>query len=108
MLYNVFMARRPKQARFQSIARMLKEMGWTYKRIGDLLGVSRQRAQQLIAPTEQERQGYLATYPRSCRICAKEKGKLDYHHLDYVQREIILLCASCHKIIYAVEKEYIF
>lgn len=76
------------------VVRRLKLSGLTYKEIGDKLGFSRQRAQQLISikrPTENER----------CEQCGSTPTILHCHHLNYETDEFVLVCISCHRKLHA-------
>jgi predicted transcriptional regulator len=74
----------------------LKQLGASYKQIAKELGVSRQRVQQLISPSEND-----ATKIRSngiCEECGKKTTQLHIHHISYwPEQKTKNLCASCHR-----------
>lgn len=72
-------------------ARMMKANGKTYLEIGMELGVSRQRAQQLLRVRP-------ATRDTRCLRCGCHPGtgRIHYHHLDYKHDVVVPLCISCH------------
>lgn len=71
-------------------ARLLKVSGMTYAEIGTALGVTRQRAQQLLRITIPE------DYERKCQRCGTTAGRLSAHHTDYATDAWELLCLKCH------------
>lgn len=89
----------------------LRGKGLTYKAIGKLYGMSRQRAHQLIkgytrpskAPDNYLNLIRKAIFERddnTCQLC-RAKEKLLIHHIDLDDRNnntdnLIVLCASCH------------
>ena len=82
----------------RNIARGLKARGLTYQEIGNLLEVSRQRAQQLVTFTRKEAEQVKVKHNSECYFCHKRDGKLEFHHVTYTKNaRVILLCASCHK-----------
>lgn len=87
---------RIKPAIAKAMARQFKQRGYTYRQIGDSMGVSRQRAQQLLAPTPDERKELLARANGRCERCGKESPTLHGHHKDYLGMPDEMLCPSCH------------
>lgn len=81
----------------REIFRTMKSNGMTYAQIGESMGISRQRVQQLISPTEKEREQIIQENGRRCHKCGKSKGKLEIHHTDYLKGDTIYLCLSCHR-----------
>ena len=67
----------------------MKVAGYTYKQIGESLGVSRQRAQQYLRIIGHPTNG-------SCESCGKISAIIHCHHDDYRTNEFRLLCVSCH------------
>lgn len=80
----------------QDLVNSLKAEGKTYKEISKILGVSRQRVQQLITP-DREREKIIEENNQQCAICGKKNVRLDVHHRNYLTNDAILLCISCHR-----------
>lgn len=78
-------------------ARQLKASGKTYAEVGSIMGVSRQRAQQLVSPALLELRNLRQAAGEKCANCGATDCKLDLHHDDYNGAPTRLLCASCHK-----------
>jgi orotate phosphoribosyltransferase-like protein len=82
------------------LARQLKTNGATYQEIGEQLGVSRQRAQQLVRLGDKERERFLSTNP-TCHFCRTTSNgrKLDVAHITYESgnTRMIPLCIECHR-----------
>ena len=87
-------------------AKRLRREGLSYAAIGEQLGISRQRAHQLInerrayeftPPTEEERRALLDRQGGVCAICGKQnRGRLFVDH-DHATGEIRgLLCLRCN------------
>ena len=58
----------------KTLAKRLRKRHWTYQRIGDKLGVSRQRAHQLvndIKPSKATKRHYEATHPEQVKASSK-------------------------------------
>lgn len=89
--------REQKKATRVTIIREMKASGKTYAQIGKQMGVSRQRIQQLIAFSREEREELMARAGKKCEDCGTPYGKLDTHHTDYIKNEGIVLCVPCHK-----------
>ena len=69
----------------------------TYQQIGETLGISRQRVQQLIAPSNIEREQIIAEAEGKCQKCGIYVGKAGHiHHVDYEGNITEYLCNSCH------------
>lgn len=81
----------------REIARQLMAEGKTYKQAGEILGVSRQRVQQLVRPTDNLRKMIIEKSGNKCSFCGKEGGRLHIHHPDYLDNEAVVLCKSCHR-----------
>lgn len=84
------------QSSKREAARLLKRAGKTYAEVGEVMGISRQRAQQLVSPTSQERSELFADIT-VCEDCGKESETLDAHHDNYDSAPSRLLCKSCHR-----------
>lgn len=81
----------------------LRRAGLTYSQIGQRFGVSRQRIQQLIAPSDSIRRYVVSKYEERCRKCGLLVGSRgDVHHAlsqcdTYNNISVLeLLCRSCH------------
>lgn len=71
--------------------------------LGRLLGVSKQRADQLLHP-EKERARRLVRKnqkkPKACQVCGKICEDLEGHHYDYSKPDcVIWTCTKCHAIL---------
>jgi hypothetical protein len=91
-----FTSRRRRQAR------KMKADGSSYSEIGEALGITRQRAQQIVAPTPGERKRFLSIH-HSCHFCGSSEGdptgrELAAAHVVYRtgQIRVVALCVSCH------------
>lgn len=80
------------------LALRLKQEGFTYADIGRHLGISRQRAQQLVSPPKSERSRAIERAEGRCQACGERASKLDFHHSDYKRGADAILCPSCHRI----------
>lgn len=78
-------------------ARILKQAGMTYEEIGQALGISRQRAQQLVRPTPRVMEELRSKKGNACANCGATDVKLDLHHSKYDSGPDALLCVPCHK-----------
>jgi len=77
-------------------------MGLSYEQIGESLGISRQRVQQLVSPPAAVRELIVKRAKGKCQKCGIFVGKSghihhigaeeDYNDIDNLQ----LLCLSCH------------
>ena len=86
----------------------LRDAGFRFREIGEYLGASRQRAEQLYR-YEQYRaraaitnaiQSGLIVRPAICSRCAAT-GRIEGHHPDYTEPyEVEWLCTACHSIIH--------
>lgn len=85
----------------------MRLLGRTYADIGVALGVSRQRAQQLLSPPGDVRRAVLARAHGACQRCgiALEISRAHVHHTkatgldpdDYNDLpNLVALCTSCH------------
>lgn len=88
-------------------ARAMKQSGMTYAQIGAKLGVSRQRAQQLVAPAAKRLREIRDALGNKCQSCGKRAKQLHCHHSDYSAEPDKLLCPSCHRLIECDEREKI-
>ena len=79
--------------------------------LGKILGVSRQRAEQLLHPQKQEarKRVYVAlkagklTRPGNCVRCEQVGDRLEAHHWDYrYPFDVRWLCIPCHKYIHTL------
>ena len=109
---GVLERRRLTEKTRRQVLRMKKE-GQSYREIGDLFGFSRQRAQQLIAPTEEERKKVMEKYNGECFFCSAQRcGNGHRLHLHHIYREesdtmtMVPLCDSCHLKIEAITAVY--
>ena len=70
--------------------------------LGIILGVSPQRADQLLHPEKHRarRQAQkLTSKPDHCQLCP-EAGELQKHHYDYRRPDAVLwLCVKCHNLL---------
>ena len=81
-------------------ARLIAEMkrsGNTYAQIGDFLGVSRQRVQQILRPSREESLEIFRRANGRCEGCHRIYKPLHLHHSDYCGGPIVALCTSCHR-----------
>lgn len=78
-------------------------------RLGRMLGVSRQRAHQLLnMPAHRARgavnralQSGKLIKPSSCERCNKRTSRLEAHHWDYREElDVRWLCSPCHSIVH--------
>lgn len=69
----------------------MKIAGLSYKKIGDALGFTRQRAQQLIQAGKT-----ILKQSGKCNRCGSTRGLFHCHHVDYRNDDFELLCRSCH------------
>lgn len=86
-------------------ARAMRDAGMKLQEIGDALGLSRQRVDQMLNPEKwlaraaawrARNRGELAK-PRRCEACNRGRRKLEMHHSDHADRlGITWLCRSCH------------
>ena len=83
----------------------LRLEGWTYQMIGDKLGISRQRAQQITSPRPHIRRIIVEKARGECESCGIYVGKSGHvHHKDgngddYNDIENLqLLCLACHRV----------
>ena len=79
-------------------ARSLKQQGLTYKQVGEHMGITRQRAQQLVAPSLVAKRIIRDDMGNKCSECGATNTKLELHHPSYKLPAVVLLCTSCHKI----------
>lgn len=88
------------------IAVEMKLSGMTYADIGAAMGVSRQRAQQLVKPTSEVIQYVIERSGFSCEQCRAELGTSGHvHHAEILNPaeynepgNLQYLCISCHKL----------
>lgn len=88
-------------------ARILKQAGLTYAEIGEAMGITRQRAQQLVRPTETERTKFYLDHGGKCDHCGATDTKLDADHSDYSSGPTELLCVKCHREKHSMVNEYL-
>lgn len=74
----------------EEFARQLKISGHTYKEIGQMIGVSRQRIQDILKIKDG------VSLSANCQFCGKNSDVLHKHHLNYETNEFQILCPSCH------------
>ena len=77
--------------------RELKISGLTYAQIGEKMGLSRQRIQQILAPQNKRYELLKTEINGVCQGCGGMFDVLDRHHLDYSKDEVVFLCKSCHR-----------
>jgi len=77
-------------------ARKLKREGLSYSQIGEKMGVTKQRAQQLVTIPKSELEKLRIAANGKCQKCGKPSNKLDGHHEDYNSDRLIMVCVSCH------------
>lgn len=90
----------------------LKVAGYTYAEIGAIMGVSRQRVEQIISPTKEVLLKVRRRTNGLCALCGNELTTI--HHKSSVQtaadfdspENMVLLCKSCHKIADVVRIRY--
>lgn len=87
----------------RKIARAYKERGLSYLQIGKIMGITRQRAQQLVAPTLLQAQRIREGLGNECSICGSTDN-LNLHHQDYSEQPDTLLCTACHMIEHRIER----
>jgi hypothetical protein len=81
----------------REIARSLKDSGMTYAAIAVEMGVTRQRVQNLVSPTDKEKREIIKGAGGKCSRC-RSSEKLHIHHNDYSDDpEIEVLCVACHR-----------
>ncbi len=88
---------RQKSVKIREQARAMKQDGKSYAEIGRALGISRQRAQQLLSLPHASRQEFAEQKGNRCELCGRPAKKLDAHHNTYAGDPDQLLCTSCHK-----------
>lgn len=89
-----------KNPHLYELARSLKSQGKSYQDVGEILGVSRQRVQQIVSLTEKERSLLIEKNHNKCSLCGIEKNNLEVHHLDYEKNIVIILCFNCHRFLH--------
>jgi len=82
----------------------LKLEGLSYREAAESVGVSKQRAHQLIAPPRFVREKIVEKFWGECQSCGIHVGKSGHvHHVgteyeDYNdEKNLLLLCNSCHR-----------
>lgn len=87
----------------------LRVKGLTFRSIGEHLGVSRQRAEQIYRWTKSRARRALhkalkagrVTKPAFCERCESETPRLDGHHEDYGKPlDVIWVCVPCHNVVH--------
>lgn len=73
----------------------LKNSGKSYSQIAEVMGLSKQRVQQLLMDKSKKRE-LLEASDGTCDLCGRHSDKLDAHHEDYTNGPEMLLCTSCH------------
>lgn len=80
----------------------LKAAGQTYAEIASGFGLSRQRVQQIVSPTEEERESIYQKFGQKCFFCespGNDNGfRLDLHHIFSKggKASLVPLCTACH------------
>lgn len=91
------MAKKSEQKHIQ--ARKLKASGLTYEEVGNKMGISRQGAYSLIAPSPSKRKAIIQSRNHLCDRCHLHRTKLYLHFISYDSNENIeVLCSHCHRI----------
>lgn len=91
-----------------------KANGETYATIGNKLGVSRQRVQQMFSPRTKTMKIVAARALGLCETCGHFDQFGHYHHKTYDFEtlnnpdNIVYLCTSCHRFLVAKKKEDYF
>ena len=81
----------------QALAVAFKLKGWTYAQIGRKLGVSRQRAQQLVRPPKAVYDLVRKRAGGCCQECGVEVGSGQVHPEDFNDVDgLKYLCVACH------------
>lgn len=84
----------------RELVRQMKKQGMSYRQIGEKLGVSPQRAQQLLSwPRNQYHKERRLMHEKAdyrCEWCGTQTDHLNAHHEDYDQSATVLICVSCH------------
>lgn len=70
----------------------LKDRGWTYAEIAEMVGVSKQRIGQVLA------NGLPEPISGICSRCGESRDHLHRHHLDYRVQIVENICNSCHSL----------
>jgi DNA-binding CsgD family transcriptional regulator len=105
MRYTQRLSDRPSMAQRTSRALEMKRQGYPYAAIGQALGISRQRVQQLLSPPADARAQVLARCARHCEACGIGPGvHLHLHHVSYHAsprtyhdpQNLQALCVPCH------------
>ncbi len=94
-------ATQPSEAMNQALRLRLK--GLSYAEIGKAMGISRQRAQQLIRPSADIYNFVRRRAESRCQDCGIELVSGHVHHLNQVDNyndpdNLMYLCVSCHAI----------
>ena len=98
------MSRRKTGSARQDQAIALKVSGLTYAAIGQVLGVSRQRAQQLIRPPYEIYRVVRRRAGAKCEDCGTETMNGHMHHMELIEvaafndiANLSYLCIGCHR-----------
>ena len=97
--------RRPRAVRCLALAISMRQCGCTYQQIGDMLGFSRQRAQQLVRPPRSLRLAVAQAAGHCCEDCGTPEPCLHghIHHRDdraadfNAMTNLAYLCIACHR-----------
>lgn len=96
------------------LTRRAQQLGVSPSLVGKGLGVTRQRADQLLNPQKhsaRKRAQYavkcgLITTPKVCMVCERETSLLHRHHIDYhFPLAVIWACPICHAQLDAEERK---
>lgn len=88
----------------------MRQAGSSYTEIGAEIGVTRQRAQQILRPSLKTRVRIQRRAGGACEMCRSSAGKLDIHHRDgaapawatyNADENLTLLCIPCHRLVHA-------
>ena len=98
-----------RDERRRRVVQRLYKSGRSFSKIGRLLGISRQRVEQLVrndaraarqAVHNKLKSGRLEK-PERCERCQDTTENLDAHHGDYSQPlDVVWLCRACHNIVH--------
>jgi hypothetical protein len=96
-----------KKEALHSRALELRVRGLTYRRMGKLLRISRQRAQQLVRPSQEIRELIAASALWRCMTCSVRLGRSGHvHHMKHLgisvdaynmPSNLLYLCPACHR-----------
>lgn len=90
----------------EEAAKRLRNQGYSFQTIGELLGISKQRVNQILqnyinSCDPQIKESVKARDSYRCQLCSSETN-LIVHHIDKIPQNntfanLITLCESCHR-----------